>query len=82
MNTSYSLTLSVHALEGYSSHFYLSVCLSVCLSVADLEDGRLLALRDMSLNWITIYVPLICHTLLKFGLVLEKKYKNYAVQAP
>ena len=30
-----SLTLSAHA-EDYSSHF---VCLSVCLSVADLEDG-------------------------------------------
>ena len=40
-----SLTLSVHALEGHSSHF-------VCLSVADLEDGGLLALqRDMNLNW-------------------------------
>ena len=50
----------------------LSVCLSVCLSVADLEDGRLLALqRDMNLNWTMIYVPLICH-FLKFGLVLEK----------
>ena len=34
-----SLTLSVHALEGYSSQF---VCLSVCVAVADLEDGRLL----------------------------------------
>ena len=34
------LTFSAHALEGYSiSHF---VCLSVCLSVADLEDGGLL----------------------------------------
>ena len=29
----------------------MSVCLSVCLSVADLEDGRLLALqRDMNLK--------------------------------
>jgi len=61
------LTLRAHALEGYSSHF---VCLSVCLSsVANLEDGGLLALqRDMRLNWMTIYVPLIC----KFGLVLNK----------
>ena len=45
------LTLSVHAREGYSSHFVcLSICLSVCLS-AYLEDGRLLALkRDMNLR--------------------------------
>ena len=36
-------------LEDYSSHFV--VCLSVCLSVADLEDGGLLALqRDMNLK--------------------------------
>ena len=58
------LTLSTHALEGYSSHFvcqsvclsvclsiYLSVCLSVCLSVADLEEGGLSALqRDTNLR--------------------------------
>ena len=32
----------------------LSVC-PVCLSVADLEDGELLALqRDMNLNWMTM----------------------------
>ena len=49
--------------ESYSSHVVcLSVCLLVCLSVADLEDGGLLALqRGMHLNWTTIYVPLICH---------------------
>ena len=36
-------------LEDYSSHFV--VCLSVCLSVADLEDGVLLALqRDTNLK--------------------------------
>ena len=46
------LTLSVHAREGYNSHF---VCLSVCLSVADLGDGGLLTLqRDTSLNRMTI----------------------------
>ena len=45
--------------EGYSSHFD---CLSVRLSVADLEDGGLLALqRGVNLNWMTIYIPLICH---------------------
>ena len=50
------LTLSAHALEGYSSHFVcLCVCLSVCLSVADLEDGGLLALRrDTNLKSTTI----------------------------
>jgi len=38
------LNLSTLVLEGYSSHF-------VCFSVADLKDGRLLALkRDISLN--------------------------------
>ena len=46
-----ALTLSVHALEGYSKHF---VCPFV-LSVADLEDSRLLALqRDTNLNSMTI----------------------------
>ena len=46
----------------------VSLCLSVCLSVADLEDGGLLAFqRGMNLNWTMIYVPLICH-FLKFGL--------------
>ena len=40
----------------------LSVCLSVFLSVADLKDGRVLVLeRGMNLNWLTIYVRLICH---------------------
>ena len=40
--------LSAHALESYSSHF-------VCLSVADLEDGGLLALqRDTNLKSTTI----------------------------
>ena len=74
-----SLTLSGHALVGYSSHFVvclsvsMSVCLSVSLSVADLEEDRLLALqRDVNLNWTTVYIPLICIFLL-FGLVLEKK---------
>ena len=39
----------------------LLVGLSVSLSVADLEDGGLLALqRGMNLNWTTIYVPFIC----------------------
>ena len=59
-----SLTLSLHAIEGYSSHFVclsaclsvsLSLCLSVSLSVADLEDGGLLALqRDTNLKSMTI----------------------------
>ena len=41
---SVSSVSSAHALEGYSGHF-------VCLSVADLEDGRLLVLlRDMNLK--------------------------------
>ena len=36
------------------------VTLFVCLSVANLEDGRLLVLqRGMNLNWTTIYIPLI-----------------------
>ena len=39
----------------------LFTCLSVCLSVTDLEVGRLLAFyqRDMNLNWTMIYIPLI-----------------------
>ena len=45
-------TLSANALEGCSSHFVLSVCLSVS---TDLEDGGLLALqRDMNLKHTTI----------------------------
>ena len=50
------LTLSAHALEGYGSHFVcLFVCFYVSLSVADLEDGGLLALqRDTNLNSTTI----------------------------
>ena len=41
-------SVSMRALEGYSSHF-------VCLSVADLEDGGLLALqRDMNLKSTTM----------------------------
>ena len=59
----------------------LSVCcLSVCLSVADLKDGRLLALqRDTNLKE---YDDLSCFNLLhlKFGLVLEKKWKNCRLQ--
>ena len=52
-----TITISVHALVGYSSHF-----VSVCQSVTNLEHGELLALqRDMNLNWTTIYVPLIYH---------------------
>ena len=44
----YILTLSEHALERYSSHF-------VCLSVADLKDGGLLALqRDTNLKSTTL----------------------------
>ena len=36
----------------------LFVSFSVCLSVADLEDGGLIALqRDMNLNWMMICVP-------------------------
>ena len=53
----YLLTLSMHALEGYSSHSVcLSVCLlSICLSVADLKDGGLLVLqRDTNLKSMTI----------------------------
>ena len=42
----------------------VSVCLSVCPSMADLEDGRLLSLqRGMNLNWTIIYVVLICQFL-------------------
>ena len=49
----------------------LSVCLFVCLpvcvsllSVADCENGGLLALqRGINLNWTTIYIPLICYCL-------------------
>ena len=40
----------------------LSISLSVCLSVADLVDGRLLALqRDTNLNSTMIEVSLISH---------------------
>ena len=47
-----SLIFSAHALEGNSSHF---VCLSICLSVDDLEDGILLALqRDTNLKSATL----------------------------
>ena len=47
-----------HALEGYSSHF-------VCLSVADLEDGKLLALqRDTNFKKydnLSHFNTLMCH---------------------
>ena len=52
------------------------VCIleSVCRSVADHEDCRLLALqRDTNLKSTMISVTLIFHFFLKFGLVLEKK---------
>ena len=59
----------MQALEGYSSHF---VCLSVFLSVADLEYGGLLALqRNTNLKE---YDDLNRFNLpLKFSLVLAKK---------
>ena len=64
------LTLSANALEGCSSHFVLSVCLSVS---TDLEDGGLLALqRDMNLKSTTIEVVLFA-IFLKFGFFLDKK---------
>ena len=73
------LTLSVHALEGYCSHFVcLSVCLSVCESVVDLEDGGLLVLQiDTNLNNDDLsYFT----TFLKFGLVLKKKLKTMTIE--
>ena len=45
------LTLSVHALEGYSSHFVcLSVCLFVCLSVCQTAS---LSVNGLSRRWRT-----------------------------
>ena len=40
------LTLSVHAREGYISYFFcVSVCVYVCLSETDFEDGLVLSLQ-------------------------------------
>ena len=67
------LTLSVYALEGYSSHFVLSVC----LSMADLEDGELLVLqRDTNLKSTRFESLYFATFFWKFGIVLGKSEKT------
>ena len=51
-------------------------------SVADLEDDGILALQmDMRLNWITIYVPLICNFIKIRPCSQEKVKKLYRSSA-
>ena len=55
LSISYALLLWFINPQGTCTRGLHFVCLSVCLSVADLDDGGLLALqRDMNLNSTTI----------------------------